>query len=97
MKKKITPKKKVSFQQHFAELLKLPQDLVYKDAVVTLLGSRQLRIENYQKLLEYQTDKIVVGVQPCKLVITGTNMEIVCYTNDEMYISGNIVSVSYAR
>ena len=95
MRKKRTSNHKASFPQRFAEMLKLPEDLVYKEPIVTMVGRRQLRIENYQNLLEYQTDKIVVRIQQCKLVIFGKHLEIVCYTNDEMYISGQIHHISY--
>ena len=94
-KKRNLSKKEFSFKQYFTEMLKLPEDLVYKDPMVTLLGRRQLRIENYQNLLEYQADNIVIRVHKYKLVVTGKNLEIVSYTNDEMYISGEIHCVSY--
>ncbi len=94
-KKRNISKKEFSFKQYFTEMLKLPEDLVYKESLVTLLGRRQLRIENYQSLLEYQTDKIVIRVHKYKLLVIGKNLEIICYTNDEMYISGEIYSVSY--
>ena len=93
--RKTLSKKEFSFGKIFTEILKLPEDLIYKDALVTLLGCYQLRIENYQNLLEYQTDKIVLRVYKSKLVITGRKLEIISYTNDEMYISGEIYGVFY--
>ena len=95
MRKKGNPKKKEAFPQRLAQMLKLPEDLVYKEPVVTMFGSHQLRIENYQNLLEYRTDKIVIRIQRYRLVVIGNAMEIICYTNDEMYISGEIFGISY--
>ncbi len=95
MRKKGNPPKKEAFPQRLAQMLKLPEDLVYKEPVVTMFGSHQLRIENYQNLLEYRTDKIVIRIQRYRLVVIGKAMEIVCYTNDEMYISGEIFGISY--
>ena len=95
MRKKISQKKNDSFQERFAQILKLPEDLIYKEPIVSMLGCHQLRIENYQKLLEYHTDKIIVRIQLCKLIVSGKNLKIICYTNDEMYISGEIRCISY--
>ncbi len=90
-------KKKISLKQYVTEVIKLPKDLVYQDPVITLFGSHQLCVENYQNLLEYHTERIVIRVHPCKLVIVGKKLEIVSYTNDEMHISGEICSISYEK
>ena len=92
---KLIDPKDFTFKQHMSELLKLPADLTFQDPVVTLLGRRQLRIENYQNLIKYQSDTIVVRVHLCKLIITGNHLIINSYTNDEMHISGEIYSISY--
>lgn len=88
--------KKVSIKKYITEFLKLPEDLVYQEPILTLLGSRQLRVENYQSLLEYQTNRIVIRLHSYRLTIEGKNLRIVSYSSDEMYISGNIRCISYA-
>ncbi len=88
--------KKLSFRQRFAQFFMIPQDLICKEPMVTMLGRQWVRIENYENLVEYQTDKIVVRVSGRKLEVLGTGLEIISYTNDEMYITGEIVGVSYS-
>lgn len=88
-------KKKISLRKCLTDLFKLPEDLVYQEPIITLLGSRQLLVENYQTLLEYQTERIVIRVRQYKLIILGKQLEILNYTSDEMHISGVISSIFY--
>ena len=41
------------WRESLAESLKLPKDLIFQDAVITLTGDTEILVENYRGILEY--------------------------------------------
>ena len=39
-----------------ADLLELPGDLSYHGCIITLIGEREILLENYRSILEYRSD-----------------------------------------
>lgn len=85
------------WRENLAETLKLPGDLVFQDAVITLTGDTQILIENYRGILEYSQSHILVQANRSRIRIQGEHLEILYYTNDEMKISGKFSGISYER
>ncbi|HKM05272.1 MAG TPA: YabP/YqfC family sporulation protein [Lachnospiraceae bacterium] len=75
--------------------LQLPKDIVYHAAVVTILGNRDVHIENYRGILEYSNKTIVIQAKDCKICICGSNLLIQYYTNEDMKVSGKISGIQY--
>lgn len=86
---------KHQFVHQAVEALELPKDLVYHAAIVTVMGNRELVIENYKGILEYETDVIRVQAKNCRIAVRGRNLNIPYYTNDEMKITGIIQTIVY--
>ena len=79
----------------FFETIQLPQDIIRGEIRITLTGNREVWIENYTGLLEYSNSAILLQAKTCKLLIEGKNLNIDYYTNEDMKISGRILSVKY--
>lgn len=43
-----------------ADLLELPGDLSYHGCIITLIGEREILLENYRSILEYRSDHLLV-------------------------------------
>ena len=43
-----------------ADLLELPGDLAYHGCIITLIGEREILLENYRSILEYRSDHLLV-------------------------------------
>ena len=41
-----------------ADLLELPGDLAYHGCIITLIGEREILLENYRSILEYRSDHL---------------------------------------
>ncbi|MCI5621464.1 MAG: YabP/YqfC family sporulation protein [Lachnospiraceae bacterium] len=82
-------------KDQMVEALELPKDLVYHAAIVTITGKQELTLENYKGILEYQTDHISVQTKNCRVTISGKNLRIPYYTNEEMKITGLIQKILY--
>ena len=91
--KKLTDK----WRENLAESLKLPRELVFQDAVITLTGDTQILIENYRGILEYSHCHILIQTNQCRIRIRGENLKVLYYTSDEMKIYGNFSGISYEK
>lgn len=75
--------------------LELPKDLMLGAAVLTVTGRREALISNYKGILEYEDSFIRVQTKNCRIIISGANLAIDYYTNEEMKVSGFIESIQY--
>lgn len=85
------------WRENLAESLKIPRDLAFHDAVITLTGDTELLLENYRGILEYSQTRIVVQTNRCRICIQGEKLEVLYYTDDEMKVSGKFSGISYER
>lgn len=77
------------------ESLQLPKDILNGDMRITLTGYREAWIENYKGILEYSPEMILLQGKNCKVQFVGKRLVIDYYTNEDMKISGRILSVKY--
>ena len=75
--------------------LKLPQDILYHEATLSLCGRRSLYLENFKGIVSFQPECICIQTKDCRLFIRGRGLEIVYYTEEELQLSGWIVEISY--
>lgn len=85
------------WKENLAESLKIPRDLAFQDAVITLTGDAEILLENYRGILEYSQTQILVQTNHCRIRIQGEKLEVLYYTNDEMKVSGKFSGISYER
>ena len=86
---------KKSGRELLTDSLKLPRDMVLGEFKLSMTGNRELFIENYRGIAEYGEDTILLQTKGDILKITGKHLTIEYYTNEDMKISGNIVSLTY--
>ncbi len=77
------------------ETLQLPKDILCGEIRITITGNREIWIENYKGLLECTNTCIVLQARNHKLLLEGKALNIDYYTNEDMKISGRILSVKY--
>ncbi len=75
--------------------LELPKDLMLGASVLTVTGRGEALISNYKGILEYRDSFIKVQTKNCRIQISGANLAIDYYTNEEMKISGLIEQILY--
>lgn len=88
-------KKLKSVKQNMVESLELPKDLMYGASIVTITGRREVLIENYKGILEYNEEYIRVQAKNVKITIFGKQLTIEYYTNEDMKVAGFIKSIEY--
>ena len=79
--------------ERFAEAASMPRDVVMGASAIT--GRNEICIENYRGILEYTDLLIRVQTKSGQIRLSGKNLQIEYYTNDEMKITGRIVQLEF--
>lgn len=83
-------KKNSRYKEKLVTSLEIPEDLAYRDAIVTITGKHLAVIENYRGILRYTSDEIIILTFRGRLTICGKHLEIPCFSSEEMQIRGCI-------
>jgi len=78
-----------------AEAANMPKDVVLGVPIVTITGQIEANIENYRGIIEYTDVLVRIQSKSGQIRVTGRNLKISYYTNDEMKITGRIERVEY--
>ncbi len=84
---------KENTKHRFSETAGLPKDVVKGLPIMTMLGWEELCIENYRGIIEYTEELIRIQTKNGQIRVCGKRMEIESYTNDEMVVKGEILSL----
>ena len=91
----MSKRKPIKIREQVIEQLELPKDFLLGEAIVTVTGRKELLIENYKGILNYEDSFIKIQAKNCRVVITGRNLSIDYYTNEEMKITGFFEQIQY--
>ena len=91
----MSKRKPIKIREQVIEQLELPKDFLLGEAIVTVTGRKELLIENYKGILKYEDSFIRIQAKNCRVVITGRNLSIDYYTNEEMKITGFFEQIQY--
>lgn len=81
--------------ERLASAASMPKDVVMKAAVVTVLGDFEVCIENYRGITEYTDCLVRVQTKGGQIRLTGEKLQVEYYTNDEMKITGKILTLEF--
>ncbi len=97
MKKKLNShnETKESTKELLVESLKLPKDMMMGAFILSMTGNREALIENYRGILEYTDTCILLQTKSGQVRFEGCNLVIEYYTNENMKITGHIISVIF--
>lgn len=77
------------------ESLRLPQDVIKGETLLTFIGKSAVQIENYRSILLYTDEKIRIQAKRYQLAVSGKNLCIRYYDKDEMKITGRIETITF--
>ena len=93
MRKKRTERKNV--KERLNDVLDLPSDMLLDIPRMTMNDNRELQIENYRSVLEYEDGQIKLNSKNYIIKINGKKLEIVSITDEEIFIRGVITGISF--
>ena len=88
-------RKKERFQETVASSLELPGDLVFAEPVLTMIGQREICIENYRGILSYSQTSLQILTRKGKVTIKGENLTVLYYRGEEMKVGGEIAGILF--
>lgn len=66
-----------------------------KKSRLILTGSHHLFVENYDKILKFESDAVLLLVGKRRILISGKNLWLERYDKFDLLIKGNIYSIMY--
>ncbi len=79
-----------------SDTLALSKDSVYNLPIITVVGSCEMYIENYQSIVKYDKDLLKIRVQGGMVIIQGKNLDIEFFDSDEIAVKGCIEQVAWS-
>lgn len=83
------------WREALAQSLELPRDLACRDALLTMVGTSELQVENYRRILEYTPEHLLILAANCRIRVEGKDLQIRYYNNEEMQIQGQISTIGF--
>lgn len=77
------------------DIFDLPKDVVLDLPRVTVVGDRQVLVENHRGIVSYTQRLLVVGYSRGRISFRGTDLEISVIRHEEILIEGAIEAVEF--
>lgn len=77
------------------DILDLPQDLVFDLPRLTMVGNKQLLIENHRGVLHFSPDQLRLALPEGALTVSGSRLVIKAIMPEEVLIEGDIAAIQY--
>lgn len=81
--------------QELTDRLALSEDLVFASAKLTVIAGSKILVENHRGIMEYGTERIVIGINRGKLCLSGRDFTIDAMNKNELLISGKLQCVDW--
>lgn len=83
--------------QALAGLLEIPQDIVLDLPRITMLGNKQLLVENHKGIIEYTASLLRIKLNRGELVIDGEKLILGNLQPELLLVEGTIIQVRYEQ
>lgn len=88
-------KERISLGEKVTEAFELPKEVVLDIPRITIVGKRNMTIENYRGVFEYSETRIRVNTGSGIIKIEGNNLEMKEITSEEITIEGGMQKVEF--
>ena len=87
---------KKGIREKIAEMTDIPKDFMMNMPRVTILGNKEIYVDNYKGLLEYTQEAIRLSTTNKVIIIKGDGLMITRIVEEAVFIGGNIFSIEFA-
>ena len=81
--------------QKLAGLLEIPQDIVLDLPRITMLGNKQVLVENHKGIMEYTPDLVRIKLNQGELIVGGTGLTLGNLQMEQILVEGTVKDVKY--
>jgi len=86
---------KKGLKEKFTEVLELPKELVLDLPKLTIVGNRDMMIENYKGIIEYGSARVRLNTGLGVIKIVGAGLQIKEITQEDIILSGQIYALEF--
>ncbi|MGE5474509.1 MAG: sporulation protein YqfC [Ignavibacteriales bacterium] len=90
-------KNKVSIKEKMGEVLEIPKELIMDTGKLTVIGQKQLFLENHKGIVEYEDYRIKVNTKEGIIQFEGNGMDIKEITSEDIMITGEIYTIQFLQ
>ncbi len=84
-----------TLKEKIADAVDISKNIMLGMPLVTMVGDRELTIENYAGIIEYGDEIIRIKCKAVNVSIVGKNMELKTMTEEFLYITGRFKCFSF--
>lgn len=81
--------------QALAGLLDIPPDIVLDLPRITMLGNKQLLVENHKGIIEYNPVLVRIKLTQGELAVTGTDLSLGSLQAEQILVEGTVAGIKY--
>ncbi|MBP2645735.1 MAG: sporulation protein YqfC [Firmicutes bacterium] len=81
--------------ERIAALLEIPDDIVLDLPRITMLGNKQLLVENHKGIIEYTASLVRIRLNQGELIIAGENLTLGNLQTEQILFEGIVAEIKY--
>ena len=81
--------------QRLAGMLEIPPDVVLDWPRITMLGNKQLLVENHKGIIEYTGVFVRIKLTHGELAVTGNDLVIGSLQAEQLLVEGSVTDIKY--
>lgn len=91
------PNTTMAVRATLAQGLELPREIMLNLPLLTVIGTREARIENFKNIIEFSEDKIRINTTSGILKIEGKNLSISEINSENICVYGEISAYCFSK
>jgi len=81
--------------QRLAGILEIPQDIVLDLPRITMLGNKQLLVENHKGIIEYTPSLVRIKLNQGEILVSGKNLTLCNLQLEQILVEGTVGEIKY--
>lgn len=77
------------------DAMEIPPDTSPGCSYLQLYGNRQLKLENYTRIIDYNESRLLLQCKTCQMEISGRHLLITQYTGQQLTVAGQIIDIQF--
>lgn len=86
---------RANYLENLSGRFHLPPDILEGSVMISLVGRRNVRVENYKGIIEYTEECIRIQTKNGKLILEGLHLNMDYCTDIELHVTGRIKQIRF--
>ena len=95
MRKKTKSENRPKLRDRIADSFEVSKEVFLDVPKLTMIGNRELCIENYKGICEYTDKLLIIEAKPCRIRLEGSDLEVKTITEELIYVTGEFLRIEF--